>query len=421
MKWVEVVIGSCVYLWLGILSPFNKLEKLLFMLSYYVSFDYTVLSRTYSPFLLITIIYVQTRTSRPRNIALCAILLGLLANTDMIGVLLSGTLMIEYIWYLLSSDNNSRMSNRHQLSFSLLLYLCFVVISYLTVKPARDISWNTSGHLFSYAGDPQHFARSVLSNLALVWFPFSIHFPAKFWNPSAALHPELYTLLSVFSVTAMFMTFKGSLSRLTLVALTILGSILFSHFVYLGYMRHFGVVFVAFLCAYWIQRSRKHRASTWALILLFISATGGVFAAVGSWMHPFSNASTAATWMRTQHLENAPIVGAEDFATAGVAEELQRSIYFPQCRCVDSFMLFSHRRDRSGTESLTMENLTTWLKSADQDLGTNYYILILTKQLDLNQIAQLESDDQRVTPLRSFTGAEDQLENFFIYRVQHRS
>ena len=417
MKLVEALIGIGICWIVGMCSPWTRLEKALVLSSYYVAFEYTVLSRTYGLCLLIALGYVYLRGKRPQAIVGCAVLLGLLANTDIIGVILSLSLLLEYAWCI-RKQAKTREGNKslQQIAKLCAIYGVFLLASYVTLRPAKDISWVTTGKVGASMRDMHRLLVSILSNLGLPWFPFSLHFPHKFWNPNVLLHPAVFEVISVLVLVALVVIFRERVSLLAVVAASVLGSILFAHLVYLGYMRHFGLVFVAFLLAYWLKRLDDPRVSRIALTLLAINALGGIEAIAGSWFHPFSNAQNAAKWLVQNHLQDRRLVGFPDFSTVGVAVQLMRPIYFAQCNCTDTFMQFSSRRDDTSDAHLTGR-----LLRVDRDLHTNNYILILDVPLSKGQEDDLHSDQQNVRLLKAFTDAEEAHENFYLYEVKRSS
>ena len=102
MKILEGVIGVSIYLVIGLSSPFSRLEKVLIFCGYFISFEYTVLSRMYGLLLLLLVSYLRLRSvesesseEKMRDIFLGATLLGLMASTETMGILLSGALVGE--------------------------------------------------------------------------------------------------------------------------------------------------------------------------------------------------------------------------------------------------------------------------------------------------------------------------------------
>jgi hypothetical protein len=99
---VHAVIALSLIGAIGLFSPFSRLERVLLLASYFVLYEYTVISRNYGIGFLIALIYAQMRDPAHR-VYLNACLLGLLANTNMFAFILSGAFAFEYAVELLSS------------------------------------------------------------------------------------------------------------------------------------------------------------------------------------------------------------------------------------------------------------------------------------------------------------------------------
>jgi hypothetical protein len=176
------------------------------------------------------------------------------------------------------------------------------------------------------------------------------------------------------------------------------------------------MVFLAFMAALWIWRhsypAERLRASAW--FLLGVSALSGVIAAAGQWRHPFSNAKATADWIRSNHLDAMPLVGERDTSVVGVAEYLHRPIYMIECNCVDTYLLFSARRD-DFTDAEAPQRILR---------AENFYhgqpLLFVEANPDgvpPSEQAALEALGLRLQPLKSFTGAEEVVENFYLFRI----
>src|SRR5262249_9628534 len=90
--WMQVLhIGLAVGVWTIIYwwSPFSRLEKILLLLSYFLFWEYFVISRSYVLIALIAFAFIAWRERRPRPAFLLWLLLGLLANVHMFGAIWS--------------------------------------------------------------------------------------------------------------------------------------------------------------------------------------------------------------------------------------------------------------------------------------------------------------------------------------------
>jgi hypothetical protein len=412
LKFVEAVIAAAIYLVIGLWSPFSRLEKALLLLSYFISFEYTVISRAYSLFLLVALLYVHVRTRRPSSPIPAAILLGILANIDFLGVILSGAFVTEWVCNQLALRRRAPRPSYRRYYAGAAIYLLSLAISYQSTKLAKDISWRTTGHMFQYATNLHHLAFATAAYAVSPFLPVgkNLHF---YWSNPVFSHPQLYFALVPVAIAAVYILFRHDRRLLALVGLTTLGGIAFSHLIYYpGSTRHFGVVFVALLAALWIQRFQSHRRSALVYTLFTLFALSGVTAAIGQWVHPFSNAGATAHWIQSRSLQHLPIVGTPDTSLDGVAQELQQPVYFLDCSCTDTLMRFASRRD-SFDESQIPERL----KLAAIQLHAPEMILIMVRPLTPAEVAGIEHESLAVTPLAEFTGAVALQEDFYLYKV----
>ena len=128
-------------------------------------------------------------------------------------------------------------------------------------------------------------------------------------------------------------------------ASTFVGSIAIGQLIYSGEIRHWGINFVAFVAALWIERRWNPVSSLAALALLGISAVAGVAISVQQSQLTFSEAGPTARWIRDNGLANDALVMTPDTMAAPVAVYLGKPAYYLDCSCIDSFMFYHNRRD----------------------------------------------------------------------------
>src|ERR1700684_27219 len=73
---LAIGVWIIIYMW----SPFSRLEKILLLLSYFLFWEYFVISRSYVLIALIAFAFIALRERRPRPEFALWLLLGLLAN-----------------------------------------------------------------------------------------------------------------------------------------------------------------------------------------------------------------------------------------------------------------------------------------------------------------------------------------------------
>jgi len=412
MKVLQAVIGTAIYLIIGVGSPFSRVEKILLFLCYYISFEYTVMSRMYGVVLLLMLVYIRQRALHPDRVLRGALLLGLMASATMMGIILSGALFIEYYFSLLAARNMPSSPRGRQLGWGAVIYLGLTGFSLWSLRPSPDITWQTIGHPLQSAADPQHFFSAAMRYIVLPYFP--VFQPGSFWNAFPA-HPDHHLVyLAIFLpliLGAYYVIFRGHRNLLLLVGLTIAALVAFGHLVYLGSTRHYGFAFLAFLAAIWLLRSQGPRLPTIVCALLGLTAVSGVYAGVQAWQRPFSNAEPTARWLIANHLDTAPIIG-NGGTVASIAILLDRPVYMLDCSCSDRYMLLSNRID-----SFRRSQIPDRVAIAMGELHVSSFIYVRSVPLSTEDESTLTSKGLTVRLLASFTGAQVTDENFQVYRV----
>src|ERR1700761_4401042 len=88
LKVVQGIVSTAIILFVALRSPFRAGEKALVLAGYFFVFEYTVLARMYGVMLLLLVLYLWRRTMRPGKPIGSAVLLGLMASTDSLGIIL---------------------------------------------------------------------------------------------------------------------------------------------------------------------------------------------------------------------------------------------------------------------------------------------------------------------------------------------
>ncbi len=418
MKVLEGCIGIATYLLIGVGSPFSRFERVLLFLSYFVFFEYTVLSRMYGVMLLLALLYVRRRALQPDRAIGNAVLLGLLANSDMTGLLLSIGFASEFTL----SDTWSRLARakdngflRRRLTIAIIVFASFVAMSILSLLPAKDIGMRTTGRLFAGAGSLSHIQEALIDYTVLPYFPTFTGIWGHYWGALAGPGWRYYQV-GVFVVLGIYwFVLRRHRNLLTLVGTASLLAIVFADCIYLGTTRHFGITFVAFIAALWLLRSTGESLPWVVHGLLLLSAAGGIDAGISSWRHPFSNAEATAAWLASHHYDAQPLVGTPDTSAAGVAILLRRPIYMLDCNCTNTFVHFSKQRD-----TFSKEQIPARLLLAASSLQTDQFLFIKAGSITSTEEAADKSEGFLITPLAQFTGAEAGHEDFYIYQFRRR-
>ena len=382
-------------------APFNRLQKGLLTFGYFTFFEYAIISRSYGLGLFFVLLFccLYPRYLRRPNL-LPFIALGLLANTSLHGLLLSIALSIPLLW---PSPRRSLQSGRSTTGRS-------VTGRSITGRSTigRLIHWRTlaagtsvllAGWLTCYAqiiraapgNSALNLARSAASeheswtavvrpflrSIALIWrsyFPIPKVWGDRVWGEniltdirySPSYEGISVALLASFALSLLLIAFVVILlwSRpklLTAYCIGTLSLLAFSHYVFLGSIRHHGHLFILLLACLWLaklesrylapgwlkRRSPSHLATLsswlWKLhgpfwtFLLMCHFFGGSALYSIDLMHPFSASRDTAEFLRSHHLDHYPIVGYDDRYTSTLSAYLDQPIYYPNQGQFSSF------------------------------------------------------------------------------------
>ncbi len=418
LKFVQGIVSTAIILFVALRSPFRSWEKALVLAGYFFVFEYTVISRMYGVMLLAFVLYLWRRTTRPDEPVLSAVFLGLIASADTLGIVLSFALLLEYAYTAFLRRHTSPFFSRKRAIYAVAVYGVITLFAVWSARPAPDVSWRTTGRPFKDAKSMSHLYDAFLHYIILPFVPVKSPRSHFFWDPD--LHTDRYLYLLAYTVAMLiivgilYLSFRNHRGILLLLGFTILAGTAFRHFIYPGGERHFGIVFLAFLAAVWIVRAENPAALLPISIysLLAISVLSSVWAVIGSWKHPFSYDKAAADWIVQNHLENMPLVGEEDTSVIGVAEYLNRPVYQIECSCVDSYMLFSSRRD-----NFTKADAPRRLLQAAHFYHDVPLLFVRAYPMKQDEEEGLKAEGFQIEPLASFKEAEEIAENFYLYKL----
>jgi hypothetical protein len=401
MKFFHGVVGSAIYLLIAFRSPFDIVEKLLIFSGYYLSFEYTVVSRNYGIGMLLAVMFVHIRLVRPNWRLLPWALLGLLANANIYGTLFA--IVLAAMWLL-----TDRRRWRENVAGAI-IFIGLVILAIATMTPAADRSQDPAMH-WVFGFDAQRIMLVVRNFSLLPFIPFRLDFPDKFW-PISFTKSYIINFLLFPIALAPYWIFRKDLDLILIFSLTTLSSILFAYIFYVGQTRHFGIVMIAFLCCYWIHKVRHGRTSLLAVLLLGLSTMAGLEVGIGSQLRPFSQSLSTANWIKQRNLSDEFWMGSTDYSVSAVAGYLMKPIFYLECMCESTFVHWSNRIIRFESQEV-LQKIVAGLSIANRQ---DAYVL-LSYRLSYNEF-EVRSPGLQIDYLAEFTGAEIDDENFYIYKV----
>jgi hypothetical protein len=419
---LAITVWSIIYLW----SPFGRLEKILLLLSYFLFFEYFVISRSYVLIALIAFSFIVLRERPSRPQFPLWLLLGLLANVHMLGAIWSMVLAV-----MLAIDDMRRRSVPVAAAAVYLILLAFAV---WTMQPPPEFALSSPVIGFDIARLNADLTTPIgaFMPLSLSSIRGAIAFIA---HPGTASIPDYSNVTAVRDIVGFAQTDTGHPIRLALVyaapifacwlvtrnpllalefALVYLGIVLFENiWNFPGVDRHHGIVFLAMIAAAWSARSRRS-ATIWQrwifAAILIVNACAGVLT-LASELRPFSEGYDTASWIRQNNLENAFLIGSHDAQVSSVVGYLGRPVYYLECECYAPMGIWDENR----VGRLSAEEFAARLAKAVALAAGRDAILVRDRPVTPNDLKPAASNIS-ATLLKSFTNAMTD-ENFWIYRL----
>lgn len=427
---MQFVLAITVWILIYTQSPFSRTEKILLLLSYFLFWEYFIISRSYVLIALIGFAYIALRERQPRPELALWLLLGLLANTHMYSTIwsmvLATMLAIEVV--------RCPSAPRYVSVAGAAIYLALLAFAIVKMEPPPQYDLSSSLVHFSLERlnedtytpvgafvpfSPGEVLQAI--NLFAHWRPPVV---PEFWGASPtpqvlALthadtdHPVRLLLLFAAPVAACWFVTRNWLLVLEF-SLVYLGIVLFENiWDFAGRATHHGVVFLAFVAAVWSARARQPSAvwSSWLFGgILLVNAFGGVLS-LSSELQPFSESYETAAWIKQNNLADGFLIGSHDAQVSTVVGYLRRPVYYLECECFRPFGIWNPARHGR----LTAEEFASRLAEAVTLAGQRDPILILSRPMTEEDLSSV-SPRLAATPLKSFTDAQTD-EKFWIYRM----
>lgn len=422
MQYFHLGIAAASVYVLARYSPFSRTEKVLIAFGYFFFYEYAVISRNYAPAVLLVFsacALFPRRYARPVSMA---VVLGLLAHTNVLGTIMSlalgGALVLEWLLDRSHGVIPARPARWHVLAA--FIFVAAVAAAVMQMNPPGDSGFAVG---WRFAVDAKGM-KDLLKALVEAYLPLP-KFKLHFWNSNVFIsRSPIPNLLLAGGLIYLFG--RGLRHRPAALAFFVgcTGAMLAFFYVKLaGATRHHGFLFIAVIAAVWLGRlcrevkgprmfpqvpglSAAHAARLFTVVLV-IHVLGGLTAALQDYRKVFSNAMQTARFLRVNNLQDALIVGNTDFTASAVNGYLDpRQFFYPMGNRFGSFVVWDNRR--------APVDEATFLATA-RELGhrqARQVVLIVNQRLSPSGRAQAG-----IEALGEFTGSVVRDEDYFIYRL----
>ena len=429
-----LITGGTVYLFVHY-SPFNWFQKFLFCFGYLVLYEYAIVARNYALGLLLITLFCVLFRERYKRFIWVGCVLFLLAHTSVhaliVAIAIGIALCCEYVFggrFLKPlSQEIKTIENKRPIWIGFALIAVGIITAVLQLNPPPDtgfaVAWN-----FNYEAKR---VNDIVKLISRAYLPVTRPV-LGFWGSNLLTTYSFFQTIQVplcyFLMFFSVLLFLRRPTALLTYLISTFGLLTFFYVKYQGSIRHHGFLFLTFLMCCWIYRdcsaislgkaeqqgmdSTVNRvlnvAGTVVLTLLLIChAIGGIIAVRMEHRHIFSYGKLTAEYIKSQDMQNLPMIGDVDFAVSTVVGYLEkpRQIYYPRGSRLGSFVRWDNARTHDAPNELVVEEAKTLRAQTTQE------VLII-----LNRAIGTELREQHnLTFLAKFTGSTVGDEGFYLY------
>ncbi len=428
-----LITGVTVYLFVRY-APFNWFQKLLFCFGYFVIYEYAIVARNYALGLLLITVFCVLFRERYKRFIWVGCVLFLLAHTSVhaliVAIAIGIALCCEYVFggrFLRPlNEDIAAIENKRSIWIGFTLIGIGILTAVLQLNPPPDtgfaVAWN-----FNYNAKRVNDIVKLIFRAYLPIPKATLHFWGSNVLTSYPLFQTIQVPLCYFLVLFSGLLFLKRPAVLLTYFISTFGLLTFFYVKYHGSIRHHGFLFLTFLMCFWMYRDcpaihlgraeRQDADSTidrvlnmagtvLVTVLLICHAVGGITAIRMEQRYIFSYGKLTAEYIRSQGMQNYPIVAEKDSATSTVVGYLpKRQVYYPRGSRLGSFVRWDTARSRSAPSELVIEAAKTLSIQTAQEV-----LIILNRSLSAKRREQ-----HNLTFLAKFTGSTVRDEGFYLY------
>ncbi len=370
-----VLATSSAYLWLRD-AGLPRVLRVALLGTYCIFYEYSVLSRSYALGVFLAFLFCRLYQPHALRILRLLLVLVLLSFTSAYGAILAVALGVFLLWQTVAELCSRRLAPRHRrkLYWQWLLGIGLgglaLWVHVKTSLPPADAHFSLSPGarpgLFSRQGFGMRFWA--------VMFPWNERNDGT-WIVSGFVGQgdwwiERHLLFLSSTLLALWLLALRKVPAAALALLVgLVGMSLFQTYQYAGFLRHWSHFFVMLVLAVWLftKHSARHPFLIYGLAgLTFACQIATNLRAVASEIRePFSGALEAATFLRSRHLEDEPILAIPDHATSPVAGYLDRKFHWAETDTESQTVVFHNRRHAFGSH----RELLAWGQAKVESLG----------------------------------------------------
>lgn len=281
-------------------APFKLYQKVLLCFSYFLFYEYTVISRNYAVSVLLIFVCIIQITRSKKNYNLIFLLLALLANTHLFSLVISVSIFIYFI-----SENEVRKELlQHKKYFPMLLvYFLALLFAISFAKVPQD------HFMLSYNSEAWLSAKRIGKAFSICWkslFHLQPFNEFNLWNKNWLIefNKNLATTAAIIVWFVPLFMFKENKK---IIVLFFFISLCICAFTFLSPLivavRHSGFVFIAFVISYWLliasKKGVQEKKSEFIFgVILFQLCLASFVIYKHDYNYPFSSAKKTSVYVQ---------------------------------------------------------------------------------------------------------------------------
>ncbi|HEU4719135.1 MAG TPA: hypothetical protein VFU15_14930 [Bacteroidia bacterium] len=401
--------------------PFNTGLKAVTVFSYFIFYEYGVISRNYAIAFLFLVATLKLFEDRRKHFLLFSVMLALLAQTHLFASVIAGGLFAFAAWENYFRRSEGRFSNFY--AGATIVALSFLLLVPEIIPPADHF-------LFRYDPDPMISFKRFGKALSVLWkglFPVPDFGSPHPWNSnwfiSASKSVSVIPAALSWLVPGMLLMKKRPVAVFYYsTAFVIVLFIYFSPLIVAS--RHCGFFFLLLIAGLWMMKTYKpgtvynRKVFRWMencsekyspvilAVLFFCQLVSSVFLFYTDWKRPFSNGKYVAEWLKADAVKE-PVLVSQMSAGPSICAYTGGTAFYPENNCVHSFCFWNTDPFIIPDDSL----LVRAHRLAAND-PSRKALLVLNFRLD--SVAM----PPHVRFVRTFTGAMVRPEDYYIYEAE---
>jgi hypothetical protein len=432
-------------------SPFNRLQKIFFTFSYFVLFEYGIISREYSLLLLFVFFLVYLITREKQNFIFIAVAMVILANHHLYGVFASISIFIYEVFYLAPKVKELAPQEKRNLRIAGLLLAVFSL--YIVSQYFLLLKFNR--YVATYGQAPYFMTIRSIWNAFL---PIPSTTGINFWGTNILPFPQMYSktvvgakFLSAGNILAVVVSLLIVLINIIIVSRRIpvliaflintAMQLIFLQYLSVFYIRYQGPLVIIFIYNYWLLShadgksdwrafhrmsdfftkpffvSYRRFASSFVTFVLFIQFCVGIFCYTQDIRYPFTSSYETAKYIKEQGLNNSIMVGYIDYAVQTISGHLNQKIFYPQKGDLGTHVVWLDKKRR---DTMPLHEVLDSAITIRSQTGRNVLLILNTPLLNRagRPVAHIPLyDGSSLIFLKGFAESIVPDERFFLYLI----